>query len=151
MKTLFDPQWRNAIEDRLGALRPDSARLWGRMTPNQAVCHLTDGFRAALGERPIEPMGTVLHRTLIRFVAFTLPLRWMEGAPTAPEFDQERSGTPPVDFSTDVEALRAALGRFVATSGKGLPPHAVFGDFTRGEWGRWGYRHMDHHLRQFGV
>jgi len=29
--------------------------------------------------------------------------------------------------------------------------HPLFGRLTTAEWGRWGYRHMDHHLRQFGV
>jgi hypothetical protein len=31
------------------------------------------------------------------------------------------------------------------------PPHPILGRLSRGQWMRWGYRHMDHHLRQFGV
>ena len=30
-------------------------------------------------------------------------------------------------------------------------PHQVFGELTRNEWMIWGYRHLDHHLRQFGL
>jgi hypothetical protein len=29
--------------------------------------------------------------------------------------------------------------------------HSFFGRLSRTEWLRWGYLHMDHHLRQFGV
>jgi hypothetical protein len=29
--------------------------------------------------------------------------------------------------------------------------HPLWGRMTEWEWGRWGYLHTDHHLRQFGV
>jgi hypothetical protein len=32
-----------------------------------------------------------------------------------------------------------------------LGHHPLFGPLTRAEWGRWGLRHADHHLRQFGA
>ena len=43
------------------------------------------------------------------------------------------------------------LERFVATDGRNIAPHYVWGAMSRGEWGRYAYRHMDHHLSQFGV
>ena len=30
-------------------------------------------------------------------------------------------------------------------------PHPAFGYFTREQWGQMQYKHLDHHLRQFGV
>ena len=50
-----------------------------------------------------------------------------------------------------MEELEVLVGRFVAAAGRDMDRHPMFGDLTRGEWGRWGYRHMDHHLTQFGV
>jgi hypothetical protein len=32
-----------------------------------------------------------------------------------------------------------------------LQMHPIFGAMTEEEWMRWGYLHMDHHLRQFGA
>jgi hypothetical protein len=29
--------------------------------------------------------------------------------------------------------------------------HPIFGKLSQGDWLTWGYRHVDHHLRQFGV
>jgi len=65
--------------------------------------------------------------------------------------DQERDGTPPGDWDADLADLQAAMGRFRDRDGRDLPPHVLFGALTRGEWGRWAYRHVDHHLRQFSA
>ncbi|NIP78404.1 MAG: hypothetical protein GWM90_04055, partial [Gemmatimonadetes bacterium] len=52
----------------------------------------------------------------------------------------------------DLAALRAALDRYAADpAGVAGNVHAAFGPLSRKEWGVWGYRHTDHHLRQFGL
>ena len=114
MKTLFDPVVVTQIQARLAALRPASERRWGRMTPHQAVCHLSDTLQMALGERPIDFRGSLLLRTVVRFIVLTLPAPWPKGVGAAPEIDQEHGGTPPAEFSADKEALRVLIGRFIA-------------------------------------
>jgi len=151
MNSLLEPEVLQVVQDRLGALRPDSDARWGRMSVHQAVCHLADAFRMVLGERPTDLRGNLLSRTVIRFVALTLPVTWPKSVATAPEADQERGGTPPSEFRADMAELEVLLGRFVAAAGRDMSTHPLFGHLTPGEWGRWGYRHMDHHLRQFGV
>jgi hypothetical protein len=47
--TLLHPEARAEILQRIEALTPRSERGWGRMTPHQMVCHLSDACRAALG------------------------------------------------------------------------------------------------------
>lgn len=71
---------------------------------------------------------------------------------TLPEMDQRQGGTPPTDFAADVANLNAALERF-STRGTDFvwPPHPIFIAMSHDEWMRWGYLHMDHHLRQFGA
>ena len=135
----------------MAALRSDSVAQWGRMSAPQAVCHLADSFRLVLGEKPTDMRGGLLTKTVIRFVALTLPVAWPRNVETAPEVDQERGGTAPSEFRADLDELAALVGRFVATAGRDMATHPIFGDLTPGEWGRWGYRHMDHHLTQFGV
>ncbi len=151
MKSLFQREVLQDVKDRLGALRPDSDARWGRMSAHQAVCHLADAFRLVLGERPTDMRGNLPSRTVIRFVALTLPVAWPRNVPTAPEADQERGGTAPSEFQADMNELEVLIGRFVAAAGRDMGTHPIFGDLTRGEWGRWGYRHTDHHLTQFGV
>ena len=53
MASAFDPQVAESLHRRLSGFRPDAQRQWGRMTAHQAVVHMTDTFRMALGERPI--------------------------------------------------------------------------------------------------
>jgi len=151
MSNVFKPGAHAELLERLRALEPTSERAWGRMSPHQAVCHLSDSFKAILHDRPLETVPMDFKRRVMRFTAFTLPLPWPEGVPTSPQVDAEKGGTPPGDFAGDVQELVELLERFVASDGRSLEPHYVWGDMSRGEWGRCGYRHMDHHLRQFGA
>ena len=155
MKSLLHPRDRAAIETRLAALTPDRGRRWGRMTAPQMVCHLTDAFRGVLGERGSAETArstTLLGRTVVKWTALSMPLPWPHGLRTSPAADQERGGTPPAVFENDVSALLAATDRFLAElSVVARRPHYIFGPLSEEQWARWGYRHMDHHLRQFGL
>lgn len=152
MSSAFEPRVAEALHRRLAAFRPDAKRLWGRMTAHQAVVHMTDAFRMAVRERPIPDRSTLLLRTVGRWIAFHTPLRWPQGFRAPRELDQERGGSPPARWEQDLEALHGALDRFVGDSAHVHGNvHAVFGPLSRREWGVWGYRHTDHHLRQFGL
>ena len=151
MKSLLHPDDMRDMVRRLNTLQPESDARWGRMSSHQAVCHLSDGFRVALGERPTDEPSTLAARTVFRFVSATLPIAWMRNAPTAAAIDQGRGGTAPGEFQADVDELTVLINRFTAAVEGGMDPHPFLGKLTRGEWGRWGYRHMDHHLTQFGV
>ena len=144
---------RAAILERLGRIRPETPRHWGRMTAAQMVCHLTDAFRGVMGERPSSSPAPVLPRwrqRLMKFVALQLPFAWPHGMKTRPDADPELGGTRPREFAADVADLVQACERF-ATGTWARGPHYLFGPLSEEEWGRWGYRHVDHHLRQFGV
>lgn len=154
MKRLRTPQDVDELGARVRRLTPESQRQWGRMTAGQMVCHLSDAFRGPLGERPpSKPRDNLLTRTVIKWLVFRTPMPWARGAPTSPEIDQAAgAGTPPAVFAEDVSRLIDLMGRFVAqpdTSRR--PPHSMFGPMNDAEWARWGWAHVDHHLRQFGV
>lgn len=151
MSTVFDPSAAGALAARLHRLTPDADARWGRMTPHQAVVHLADSFRMSLGEleTSLPSMGPLKY--VLRFAAFTLPLPWPKGVKTAPELDTSSGvGTPPGDFAADLAGLEELLERFIASDGD-LPPHPIWGRMSRGMAGRYAWRHVDHHLRQFGV
>lgn len=150
LRSLHDHQTRSAILARLDALGPDTPGRWGRMNAHQMICHLNDMLRFALGERDGPAAGGWLHHTVLRWYALTMPFRWPHGFPTARQFDQERGGTPPKEFQADRAELVETIHRFTAPDAT-LLHHPLFGPLSRAEWGRWGFRHCDHHLRQFGV
>lgn len=151
MRSIFNARDLRELRDRLAAMQPDSPRRWGRMTPQNAVCHLSDWLRGVLGDRPIPGKVPGLRIKILRFLAFNTPIPWPRGFPTSPMLDQEKGGTPPTAFAADVAALDALMLRFAATDGVGLQPHNRWGSMSRGMWGRYGYRHVNHHLRQFGC
>ena len=152
MKTLAQERCAAALIRRLRTLRPDSERRWGRMSAHQMVCHLADSCRMAIGQIPMNASPAVHQRTVVKWIALYLPLPWPAGVPTKPEIDQEIGGTCPSDFAADVATLEALTASMCATDEQfSWPEHPIFGRMSRDLWLRWAYRHMDHHLRQFGV
>ena len=149
MKNLFEEDGYAEIRRRLEALPASATRRWGTMDVSQMLCHLSDAFRMALGERPIRMQGGWQHRTLIKWVMLYLPTP--KNVPTVSEFDAKRGGTRPApDFETERRTLRDLTERFRAAA-ETLDVHPIFGKLKRWQWGRWAYTHMDHHFRQFGV
>jgi len=137
---------------RLRYVHTGSPRQWGRMSSHQMICHLNDSFRVAMGKRAASSNSNVLHRTLVKWIALRTPLTWPKGVKTMPEVDQEIGGTRPVAFEQDIGELEALIEEFTSRGVKlQRQRHPIFGKMTDEDWLRWGYLHMDHHLRQFDA
>ena len=112
----------------------------------------SDAFRMAMGRKAVSPASGLLKRTIVKWIALHLPLPWPAGIPTSPEIDQEAGGTSPVVFAADVAELAVLVEIFTAPARSfAWQPHPIFGTLSDAAWLRWGYLHMDHHLRQFGA
>jgi hypothetical protein len=153
VKTLARLHDKEEILARLRALPPDAQRRWGRMTAPQMVCHLSDAFRAVTGRMTMSPATGQLQRTVVKWIALYVPLPWPRGRIlTRPEIDQMVGGTKPAVFAADLAELES-LVELVTAPERAFEwhPHPIFGRLSDAEWLRWGYLHMDHHLRQFGA
>jgi len=150
MKTLLHMRERDEVLDRLDWVLPNAPARWGAMSAHQMICHLSDSFRAALGEKCISSSSTLFQRTILKWLALWVPVPWPHGIKTRPEMDQRQGGTPPVEFVADLEELRTLFGRFCAWKDE-YAPHGMFGQMSRSERMRHAYLHTDHHLRQFGA
>ena len=140
----------DALAERLSRITPNSPRVWGTMTPHEMLCHLSDSFHAMLGERPVSSGNwSAPRRAVFKWIAFRTPLPWPKGIKTRPEVNPHRTGTKPMEFERDRADLLAVMRRFVAADSR-FAPHPMFGEMTRDEWMIWTFRHVDHHLRQFG-
>jgi hypothetical protein len=149
MKSLLNPADREEIVTRIHRLSPASARRWGVMTVNQAIVHVTDPFRDALGERETK---RVVPRFLAPFVKPIVLSRkpFKPGTPTLRPYDQAKGfGTPPTNFNDDLQALLERIDRFAQATSYGV--HPGIGKLSGDEWGWLLYKEVDHHLRQFGV
>jgi hypothetical protein len=152
MKTVARSRDKAELLHRLRDVRPESVNRWGRMSAHQMICHLSDSLRMVMGEKPVSDATSLLHRTMVKWIALYLPLTWPTGILTRPEIDQEVGGTRPADFEADVAQLEALLER-ITTQAASIDGevHPIFGRMSEAAWLRWTYLHMDHHFRQFGA
>ena len=148
MHTLWHDTDRQHLLDRLARLTPDHRARWGRMNAPQMVTHLAEAMRMALGDLPCEPKYVPWRYAPIKqLVVYWLP--WPQGAPTAKELLARQ---PDGDWDAGVAELRALVERLARRDPRApWPEHPAFGTLSTRGWGVLGYRHMDHHLRQFGV
>ncbi len=152
MKTLANPQDKQSLLERLARVCSDSPRAWGKMSAPQMICHLCDSFRLALGEKCVTPVDNFISRSVVKWIALELPVPWIHGIKTVPEVDQLVGGTPPAEFGTDKRELDSLTERFTGKPAcLATAKHPFFGKMSVEEWMRWGYLHMDHHLRQFNC
>ena len=151
MSTLADPAIRMRCRDRLSLLAPDISPGWGRMTAHQMVCHLNDSFQVGAGERTASSAPSLLPWAFVKWVALHTSLPWAHNMPTRPEIKQGAAGggTPPKDWARDCATLCEWIRSFPLR--EKFSPHPMFGPMSYDEWQIWGYRHVDHHLRQFGL
>jgi hypothetical protein len=149
MKTLFNSADHDALVARIHSLQPAAARQWGKMDPAQMLCHCSRALETATGDRPMKQkfLGKIL-TPLIRSSIFS-EKPFSKNSPTDPTFvvAEER------DFAEERAKLLMLIDRLVARgpAAAGDAPHAFFGKLSGEEWGQLMYKHIDHHLQQFGV
>jgi hypothetical protein len=148
---LSDPTKRAELITRINRLTPESKALWGKMSAGEMLCHCLDGSRMALGEIPPTDRSNFFTRSFVKFlIVYLLPLP--KGAPAAPEINPHKGGTKPLDFENDRRLLIDDINNFAKLTDEDFKGrHNVFGKLTRDQWSRLGYKHLRHHLKQFGV
>ncbi|MEQ1743846.1 MAG: DUF1569 domain-containing protein [Saprospiraceae bacterium] len=150
---LFNPATQQAIIERIQKLTPDHPRQWGKMTPNETLCHMADPFRDVLNLRQTKPAVWPIVRPLIRMMVLT-EKDWKPNTPTLPVYRQGAggAGTPPTDFESDKATLIGFINQFCATSSDfQFGPHPGVGRLNREMNGFMMWKHTDHHLREFGL
>ena len=149
MKNLFDHDASNEILNRLEYLQPDAKPLWGKMSVSQMMAHCIVPIKVSLGEKQVKRtlMGLIFGKMGKKMVLKDEPFK--QGLPTDPSFvikDQP-------DFNSKKVELKSSIEKLLATDKNAMAArvHPFFGKMKVDEWGVLGYKHLDHHLRQFGV
>lgn len=96
-------------------------------------------------------LTTVLVESLVAvFIGARFRIPWSKNLPTTPTM--VNTGKDGIDFETEKAALQATIAHFAHLSADAaLAGHPIFGAMNKDEWGRIIYKHLDHHLKQFGV
>lgn len=149
MQTLFDPADVTSMLARIEALRPDSPRRWGKMDPAQALTHLAiamDGACDTAHQKQVL-IGRIVSPFILGTVLGEKPFG--KGSPTDPTYVVADAR----DFAKEKARLVEGIDRFVrrGIAQSAYPVHPFFGRLTGEQWGRLTWKHIDHHLRQFGT
>ncbi len=103
-------------------------------------------MRVGLGDIPAKQRGNPLTRTVVKWMVVHSPMRAPPGkVRTLPEM----LISAPTTWEDDLHACRVLIDRLATTSV--TVPHPVFGRLSVDDWGRLSWKHLDHHLRQFGL
>jgi len=146
MPSLLNTTDREAILQRLRRLQPTAQPQWGRFTAPRMVCHLADSLRVGLGDVTAKRVDSLPTRTLLKWLVVYSPLQPPPGKiQTAPEM--LTSG--PTTWEADLAQVETLIARVAATPTSAV--HPMFGPLSHGGWGRLTWKHVDHHLRQFGC
>lgn len=150
MTNLFDVPTAEGVKARLRTLRSDSPRQWGKMTAPQMLAHCAGSMAMAVDDvRPERMLMGYVFGPVIRRLALGNDAPMRRNSPTVPELviADDR------DLEVERERLLVLIDRFVAGGQAKCTthPHAFFGRLTPEQWAELMYKHLDHHLRQFGA
>jgi hypothetical protein len=121
------------------------------MKVNEMLAHMNDAFKISLGMKAaVNTSNFITHNIVFNVAVYLLP-SWPKGEATAPELDQRREGTKARDFYTEVEFLKKMMDVFTEREASKLHPHPMFGKLSKKQWADLLTKHLDHHLKQFGV
>lgn len=149
MNTIFEPLQTEEILRRIDNLSANSQPLWGKMDVAQMLAHCSSFQDIAMGYS-MPPRGW-----LGLFVGWAAKPMMYNDKPLA----HNMSTIPSIliankrNFEIEKEKLKEKLitfqkeGQMACTS----HPHPFFGKLTPEQWGKGIYKHLDHHLKQFGV
>jgi len=149
MKNLFATPDRKEILDRLDRLEPGAVRQWGKMDPAQMLAHCAVAMEMATGDAPREQK--LIGKLLGPFFKGKIlgPEPFSKNSPTDPAFIV----SDPRDFAKEKARLVSLVNRFCdgGPAAADFRMHSFLGRLKGDEWGVMMYKHLDHHLRQFGA
>ena len=147
-KSLAVPEVNHQCQTRIEALAADTVPLWGEMTAAQMFAHCAEIFEVAAGkELRGTPWFVKLMKSFVRKMVVG-PKPYPKSTRTHPQYLQ----VDEKEFGAEKVRLLGAMDAFVEMcAGQAVLQHSLFGEMTVDEAGWAMYKHLDHHLTQFGV
>jgi hypothetical protein len=150
MKSLFNAKDNEEVIKRINSLTNTSQAQWGKMNVSQMLAHCQVPLKVAFGETKLKRgiagllFGKMIAKKLTKDEApfdRNLPTDKSFIVSDQPEFEKEKNN------------LAHIVKRFLEAGPEGLSkdPHPFFGKLTPSDWDQIQWKHIDHHLRQFGA
>lgn len=147
IKNLFDTAVKQEIINRLNKLSPQSQRQWGKMDVAQMLAHLQVPIGVAMGTHTVK--GNLLMKLILPLFKKKLydEKPWKQGLPTDKTFIMTGKTK---DFELERNKLLDMVSRFTEANMVN-EKHPIFGRLTKEQWSKATWKHIDHHLKQFGA
>ena len=148
MGSILNESDRAAICNRMRSLSASSTGRWGKMNVTEMLQHLRLSARMTVGELEVPSSNKRMFQVwpLKHLILYVLP--FPKGAPTAPELLPGAAES----FEEERAAVLTLLDQIGTGPQEGAgPAHPLFGTLSWPEWGAVTYKHVDHHLKQFGA
>jgi len=140
-----------SLIDRINKINKDDKPLWGKMTGPQMLAHCATSIKMAYGDIPVKFRTDKFKSAMYKFLIVDL-LPFMRGLPAPPEINVEKKLKDIGDFEKERNQLITQLNRIKDTPiDYDFGPHPIFRKMSGKKWGKLAVKHLDHHLRQFGV
>ena len=148
MKSIFNPTDNQEILNRINSLSSQSQALWGKMSVDQMLKHINDAILVSFNEKPLKVpfvfkiLGRLLKGSVLKKPEFA------KNSPTAKEFKYDTN----FNFETVKNELISNFSRFqLGEQAITCKNHPFWGKMNTNDWNTLQWKHVDHHLRQFGA
>ena len=149
MKSIFNAADSDEFIARIDKLTASSPALWGKMSVSQMLAHCQPVLQLAVGDLKLKRafigllFGSMAKKKLLKDETFEKNLPTFKEA----KIKDDRN------FEVEKTALKTLVKKVQKAGPEGLikEPHPFFGKLTPEEWDQLNTKHLDHHLRQFGV
>ncbi len=150
MKNIFEKEVSNQVIERINNLTASTQPNWGKMSVSQMLAHCNVTYEMVYTDKHPKPnafMKFMLKLFVKNAVVSTKP--YAKNGKTAPQFiiDEEKNFDQEKTILINYINKTQELG---AKHFEGKESHS-FGKLTSEEWNNSFYKHLDHHLTQFGV
>ncbi len=150
IKSVFNPADVTELKERIDKLTPHSTNLWGKMNVGQMLAHVNVSYEMAYTNK--HPKPNAFLRLLLRLFAKNTvvgPQPYKRNIPTAKAFIM----TGQKDFEAEKKRLLDFIDHTMQLGKQHFEgkESLSFGKLTSDEWNVMFYKHLDHHLQQFGV
>jgi hypothetical protein len=148
MHNLFEPTTADEIIFRVEKIDSSAKPLWGKMNAAQMMAHCQAPFEVYFGDKRMKRglMGMLFGKMAKKKLFIDKP--WPKSLPTAKEFivsDERDLGKEKLKLVQLIKRFNAEGYTIIQTA------HPFFGKLSSQEWALFAYKHLDHHLQQFGV
>lgn len=143
---------RTTFVELVSGLSGHSAPLWGKMSVQQMVEHVTGFFKVSTDELHFPLVTPEEH--LPKFKEFLLSDKQFKENTKAPVLPEEPLPVSEPDLNTAIMRLQDAIDAFFSFYSHNPDKkiaHPVFGPLNFEEWVLLHYKHVTHHSRQFGL